>query len=274
MVVRRRTAARGWGGLLVLVLALGGCSGTGSAAPDARGAGDPLGTVRQSADLLAESGSSRARTAMRMASGGTEVTIRGEGVFDYARGLGELRVTLPPGPDDEGSGPEPVTEVFAPGELFMKNRGAGVPPDKWVRVEVVGVPDGNLVTGGATDPMTAFALLRGARSADDLGETRLGGEPVRHYRGVTDIAAAAEAAGPGPAREQLAAAVDGFARTEVPFDAYLDEAGAPRGVRHRFSLAQGVRVVEVTSTVTLFGFGVPVEVALPEPAEVYWGAVA
>lgn len=275
MVVRRRTAALGWGGLLAmaLVLAVSGCSGTGAAAPDARGAGDPLAAVRQAADLLVDSGSSRARTAMRMASGGTEVTIHGEGAFDYGRGLGELSVTLPPDPGGD-RGTEPVTEVFAPGELFMKNRGAGVPPDKWVRIEVAGVPDGNLVTGGATDPMTAFALLRGARSADDLGETSLGGERVRHYRGVTDIAVAAEAATSATAREQLTAAVGGFTRTEVPFDAYLDEAGEPRRVRHRFSLAQGLRAVEVTSTVTLFGFGVPVDVSLPAAGEVYWGAVA
>ncbi|KAB8158338.1 hypothetical protein FH609_011000 [Streptomyces sp. 3MP-14] len=273
MVVRRRTAALGWGGLLALVLAVSGCTGTGAAAPEARGGNDPLAAVRQAADRLTDSGSSRARTAMRMASGGTEVTIEGEGAFDYARGLGELSVSLPPDPGGD-RGAEPVTEVFAPGELFMKNRGAGVPPDKWVRVEVAGVPDGNLVTGGATDPITAFALLRGARSADDLGLTELGGESVRHYRGVTDIALAAEAAPSDPTREQLTAAVAGFTRTEVPFDAYLDEAGTPRRVRHRFSLAQGLRSVEVTSTVTLHGFGVPVDVALPEPGEVYWGAVA
>ncbi|MDT0270379.1 hypothetical protein RM844_29315 [Streptomyces sp. DSM 44915] len=273
MVVWRWASALGWGGLLVVVLAVSGCSGTGSAASDGSAGDDPLTRVRQAADQLVEAGSSRARTAMRMASGGTQLTIHGEGAFDYTRGLGELSVSLPPDPGGARS-PGPVTEVFAPGELFMKNRGAGVPADKWVRVEVAGVPDGNLVTGGATDPITAVELLRGARRADDLGEASFDGEPVRHYRGVADIAVAAEVAPAAPTREQLAAAVAGFTSTEVPFDAYLDEAGAPRRVQHRFSLAQGVRAVEVTSTVTLFGFGVAVEVTLPEPADVYWGAVA
>ncbi|UED84910.1 hypothetical protein K4G22_12420 [Streptomyces profundus] len=273
MVVWRRVAGLGRGGLLVLMLAVSGCSGTGTAAPEGRSSDDPLRAVRSAPDLLVESGSSQARTAMRMASGGTRLTIHGEGVFDYVDGIGELLVTLPPDPAAPERA-EPVTEVFAPGELFMKNRGAGVPADKWVRVEVAGVADGNLVTGGATDPITAVELLRGVRSADDLGAASVDGVPVRHYRGVTDIAVAAEAAATARIREQLSAAVGGFTSTEVPFDAYLDDQGTPRKVRHEFSLAQGLWAVEVTSTVTLFGFGVTVEVVLPADEDVYWGAVA
>jgi hypothetical protein len=256
--------------LLTVVLAVcgcGGCSGTGSAAEDREAAALEL--VRGAADVLADAGSSRARTAMLMASGGTNITISGEGVFDYGERVGELLLTLPvPG--------EPVTEVFAPGEVYMKNRGAGVPKDKWVRIDVTTVGDGNLVTGGATDPITAVELLRGARSASDLGEAKLNGEAVRHYRGVTDIAAAAEAAS-GQAGEQLAAAVagEGFTETRVPFDAYLDERGLLRKVRHQFSFARDKgETVDVASVVVLYGFGEPVEVAMPDEGEVYAGAVA
>ncbi|MGP3972327.1 hypothetical protein [Streptomyces sp. 6N223] len=250
-----------------------GCSGTGSAAEDGETA-EALEVVRRAADVLAEAGSSRTRTAMRMASGGTNVTISGEGGFDYGERVGELLLTLP-------VPSEPVTEVFAPGLLYMKNRGAGVPRDKWVRIDVTTVADGNLVTGGATDPITAAELLRGARSASDLGEARVNGDPVRHYRGVTDIAAASQAAS-GEAGEQFAAAVagEGFTETEVPFDAYLDERGVLRKVRHQFSFAReggrggGVETVEVASVVVLYGFGAPVGVAMPDEDEVYAGTVS
>ena len=66
----------------------------------------------------------------------------------------------------------------------MKNRGAGVPADKWVRVDTADLSDGNLVTGGATDPYAAAALLRGTRTATYVGRTELAGTHVRHYRGT------------------------------------------------------------------------------------------
>lgn len=270
--------AVGCAGLLAAVSAsLCGCSGTGAAAEDGAAGRDAVAIVRRSADVLAESGSSHAMTAVQMASGGTRLTIHGEGGFDYARDIGELRVTLPVerGGGDRG----PVTEVFAPGRLFMKNRGAGVPRDKWIEIDVTTLSDGNLVTAGATDPISAAELLRGARRAVDLGETEVDGEAVRHYRGVTDIAAAARAA-VGPAREQLAAAVTGFAGTRVPFDAFIDDSGLLRKVRHTFRFL-GVQqaepgppeAVDVTTTVVLYDFGSLVDVRLPERGEIYSGAV-
>lgn len=130
-------------------------------------------------------------------------------------------------PDPAGrpsGGHQPITEILAPGALYMKNRGAGVPADKWVRVATASLADGNLVTGGATDPLAAAELLRGARAVTYQGEEWLDGVRVRHYRGMTDIGAAAAAASPR-SRPALVAAEDGFTTDEVPFDAYLDEAG-------------------------------------------------
>ncbi len=119
---------------------------------------------------------------MEMATGGTRVTIRGEGVYDFRRRLGRLKVQLPQDPAGT-SEHRPITELLAPGALFMKNRGAGVPADKWVRVDTGTLSDGNLVTGGATDPYAAAELLRGTTAATYLGKTEVAGAPVRHYRG-------------------------------------------------------------------------------------------
>ncbi|WP_055693889.1 hypothetical protein [Streptomyces prasinopilosus] len=258
-------------------LALGGVSGcgrSGTAGGDGDGgtaAGEVAAAVREAADALVDSGSSRARTSMELATGGTRVTIRGEGVYDYRKRIGRLKVLLPQDPSG-ASAHRSVTELLAPGALFMKNRGAGVPADKWVRVDTGTLSDGNLVTGGATDPFTAAELLRGARSATFVGRTELAGAEVRHYRGTADLREAARVASDGD-KGSLGAAARGFATAEVPFDVYLDDEGRIRKVRHRFSFVNGEREqpVAVASTTLLYDFGAPVDVRLPEAGDIYAG---
>ncbi|MFF4271260.1 hypothetical protein [Streptomyces sp. NPDC001536] len=273
---QRRTGGVGVVAGLVAAVCAGaaGCSGSGVAAEDGRSSGDAAEVVRVAADRLVEAASSKARTSMEMATGGTRVTIRGEGVYDYRRRLGELKVLLPQDPAGT-SEHRPITELLAPGALFMKNRGAGVPSDKWVRVETASLSDGNLVTGGATDPFAAAELLRGTRSATYVGETEVAGTPVRHYRGVADLTLAAEDASAGN-RSALGAAAKGFATARVPFDVYLDDDGRIRKVRHRFSFVNGQRegTVAVASTTLLYDFGVAVDVRLPDDDDIYAGKIA
>ncbi|MET9506132.1 hypothetical protein ABZY42_31220 [Streptomyces sp. NPDC006622] len=270
---------RRWGTAVVAGLVAGvcagaaGCAGPGEAAEDARAA-DPVETLRRAADALVTAGSSKARTSMEMATGGTRVTIRGEGVYDYHQRLGRLKVVLPQDPAGT-SEHRPILELLAPGALFMKNRGAGVPADKWVRVDTATLSDGNLVTGGATDPYAAAEVLRGTRTATYVGRSRLAGTEVRHFRGVADLAVAARGASAG-GRDALGAAAKGFATTRVPFDVYLDDEGRIRKVRHRFSFVNGRRkeAVAVASTTLLYDFGAPVDVRLPAAADIYAGRIA
>lgn len=243
---------------------------------DARATADPVETLRQAPGTLQRAGTSKARTSMEMATGGTRVTIRGEGVYDYAERRGRLEVRLPQ--DAAGmSERRPITELLAPGALFMKNRGAGVPADKWVRVDTAALSDGNLVTGGATDPLAAAEVLRGTRTARYVGKSEVAGTAVRHYRGTADLAQAAELASAGN-RGALRAAAKGFATPEVRFDAYLDDQGRIRKVRHRFSYLNGrpddAPAIAVASTTLLFDFGVPVAVRLPRPEDMYAGKIA
>ncbi|WP_327717942.1 hypothetical protein OG381_22830 [Streptomyces sp. NBC_00490] len=273
---QRRTGGVGVVAGVVAVFCAGaaGCSGSGVAAEDGRSSGDAVEVVRVAADRLVEARSSKARTSMEMATGGTRVTIRGEGIYDYRRRLGELKVLLPQDPAGT-SEHRPITELLAPGALFMKNRGAGVPSDKWVRVETASLSDGNLVTGGATDPFAAAELLRGTRSAAYVGKTDVAGTEVRHYRGVADLTVAARDASAGN-RSALGAAAKGFATDRVPFDVYLDDDGRIRKVRHRFSFVNGQRegTVAVASTTLLYDFGVAVDVRLPDDDDIYAGKIA
>ncbi|WP_406726697.1 hypothetical protein WJ438_21610 [Streptomyces sp. GD-15H] len=251
-----------------------GCGGRSGAATGGSSGSSAVAVVREAADALVDAGSSKARTSMEMATGGTRVTIRGEGVYDYRKRLGRLKVLLPQDPSGT-SMRRPITELLAPGALFMKNRGAGVPADKWVRVDTGTLSDGNLVTGGVTDPFAAAELLRGTRSATFVGRMELAGAEVRHYRGTADLHEAARAASDAN-KGPLGAAATGFATAEVPFDVYLDDEGRIRKVRHRFSFMNGEqeKPVAVASTTLLYDFGTPVDVRLPEPADIYAGRIA
>jgi hypothetical protein len=263
------------GGAVCVCLAVAGCSAQGAAVQGADG-GDPVAVLHRAADRLVAAGSAKTRTAMQMASGGTRVTIRGEGVYDFEERLGQLKVRLPQDPAG-ASEHRPITELLAPGALFMKNRGAGVPDDKWVRVETASLSDGNMVTGGATDPFAAAEVLRGTRTARFVERTELAGTEVRHYRGTADLAWAARGASEGN-KKALAAAAEGFATAEVPFDAYLDDQGRIRKVRHRFSFSNGQEggtgIVDVASTTLLYDFGAAVRVRLPEERDIYAGKIA
>ncbi|MFC3573255.1 hypothetical protein ACFOZ0_08170 [Streptomyces yaanensis] len=261
-------------GIVVCGASATGCSGSGAAADDARSATAAVDALHRAAAVLERAGSSKARTSMEMATGGTRVTIRGEGVYDYRDRLGRLKVTLPQDPAGAVEH-RPITELLAPGALFMKNRGAGVPADKWVRVDTTTLSDGNLVTGGATDPYAAAELLRGVRKATYVGRTEVAGARVRHYRGVADIGLAARGAAAG-SKESLRAAAKGFATAQVPFDAYLDDQGRIRKVRHRFSFVNGEQktTVAVASTTLLYDFGAPADVRLPASRDIYAGKIA
>ncbi|MZF53929.1 hypothetical protein GTX53_08715 [Streptomyces sp. SID5594] len=256
---------------------VGGGGGSDGSGQRAVAAERPLDVLGRAAGVLAEAGGAEARTSMETAAGGTRVTIRGEGAYDFRTQMGRLKVVLPTdaaGADDR----RPITELLAPGALYMKNRGAGVPDDKWVRIDTTALEDGNLVTGGVTDPMAAAELLRGAADVTYEGKSELAGVTVHHYRGVADLNRAARAASP-QSRGALSAAAKGFSKDAVPFDAYLDGEGRLRKVRHRFSFAsegrEGQEAAEVTvvSTLLLYGFGAPVTVKLPDEDDIYTGEI-
>ncbi|WP_244330687.1 hypothetical protein [Streptomyces parvus] len=197
----------------------GGGAGDGSGQRAVAAADRPLDLLGQAADVLVEAGGAETRTSMETAAGGTRVTIRGQGAYDFRKQMGRLRVVLPKdaaGKDAAGAGGHrPITELLAPGALYMKNRGAGVPDDKWVRIDTTGLKDGNLVTGGVTDPMAAAELLRGAADVTYSGKTELAGVTVHRYRGVADLGRAARAASP-QSRGALSAAAKGFSKDAVP----------------------------------------------------------
>ncbi|MER0243686.1 hypothetical protein AAHZ94_17060, partial [Streptomyces sp. HSW2009] len=231
--------------------------------------------LRDAAGALAQAGSARMRTSVQTDAGATRVAIEGSGGYDFAARRGRLRV-VPPKDAVGAAEQRPIIELLAPAELLMFNRGAGVPRDRWLRVDSTRVADGNLVSGGATDPLVAAQLLRGARQVSVVGRPAQGRAGLWHYRGVADLRAAARAAEPY-ARGVLRAAARGFATDAVRFDAFLDARGRLRKIRHRFTMTNTAggqhRETDVVSTTELYGFGAPIALQTPKPADIYAGAV-
>ncbi|KOU37942.1 hypothetical protein [Streptomyces sp. WM6378] len=261
MVVQRHGAGRA--GAIAVAALVGGviasAAGCGASSTEVASGGtaDPAALVRGAADRLVAAGSSKATTSMEMATGGTRVAIRGQGTYDFRHRTGQLTVVLP----NDAAGEvdhQPITELLAPGALYMKNRGAGVPANKWVRVDTAALADGNLVTGGVTDPYTAAELLRGAQGVTYVGEEELAGVKVRHYRGSAVLPASV---------------AKGFSKGAVPFDAYLDEAGRLCKVRQQFSYVNRGRPVAVASTTLLYAFGAAVSVRLPDARDIFDGKI-
>ncbi|KAB7834139.1 hypothetical protein [Streptomyces mobaraensis] len=250
--------------------------------------GGAVEALRGVPEALAAAGGARVRTVMETESGGTRLTIRGVGVYDFARPAGRLTVLVPE--DARGDAEHrPITEVFTPGALYMRNRGAGVPADKWVRLDTGALADGDLLTSGATDPLAAAELLAGAREVAYTRDEGVDGAPVRHYWGKVDLAEAARRA-PARDRAALAAAAKGFSSGTVAFDAFLDDAGRARVLRYRFSVAEEAEraarpssgpsspgaggPMTVVSTVELTSYGFASDIRLPALADIYAGTVA
>lgn len=200
------------------------------------------------------------------------VTMHGTGAFDFGKQMGTLDVAVANGG---------VQEVLTPPALYMRTAAApnaATSAKGWQKVDAAKSSDGNLLSGGATDPALVLAMLAGTRpGVQFVGQDQVRGVPVAHYRGTLDLQQAAKAADPAGvrpadaavARRALATAARAFTSSQVPFDAYLDEQGRLRRFVGVFSFAvpgPAKSVVQVSSATELFGFGTPVTVTVPAVA--------
>ncbi|MFF2040281.1 hypothetical protein ACFVVX_07640 [Kitasatospora sp. NPDC058170] len=258
--------------------ALAGCSpgasGGGSAdrqaaVPDKLSA-DPVTAVRNSPDITGRTGSAHSATELVTESAEKKAVFSGTGGYDYVKRIGRLEVQVPPGAATTGK----IVEVVLPGTVYLQNSGAKVPEGKWVKLDVRQLPDGNLVSSGATDPASAAGALRGAQKADLVGTETVDGVALKHYRGTLDLAKAADATG-GRGGDGLRMAGQTFTVRDVPYDAWLDEQGRLHKVVEEFTFAgvagskEAKDQVKVTSTTSLTDFGKPVEAAEPPASDIY-----
>ncbi|MER7757818.1 hypothetical protein [Kitasatospora sp. NPDC097643] len=247
----------------------GGSADQQSAVPDQLAA-DPLTAVRNAADITGRTGSAHTATELTTESSEKKAVFSGTGGYDYVKRIGRLEVAVPPGAATTGK----IVEVVLPGTVYLQNSGAKVPEGKWVKLDVRQLPDGNLVSSGATDPATAAGALRGAQKAEAVGTDTVDGVALHHYRGTLDLAKAADATG-GRGGDGLRMGGQTFTVKEVPYEAWLDDQGRLHKVVEVFTFAgvagskEAKDQVKVTSTTSLSDFGKPVEAAEPPASDIY-----
>ncbi|MEU9130214.1 hypothetical protein AB0D08_19260 [Kitasatospora sp. NPDC048540] len=256
----------------VLAAALAACGGAthpqGSSADQL--SADPLTAVRSAADITGRTGSVHLTTELVTESADKKAVFTGVGGYDYVKRIGRMEITVPPGAATTGT----IVEVVLPGTVYLQNSGAKIPAGKFVKLDVRQLPDGNLVSSGATDPAVAAGALRGVQRADLVGTETVGGVELQHYKGTLDLAKAADATG-GRGADSLRMGAQTFTVKEVPYEAWLDAQGRLHKVVETFDFTgvAGSKAakdqVKVVSTVSLGDFGKPVEAAEPAAGDIY-----
>jgi hypothetical protein len=144
----------------------------------------------------------------------------------------------------------------------------------WIGIDLSKIPslegfDLSALTSGPTDPRTSLAQLRKAGNVVKIGPQTIGGVPTTRYNVLVDLRQGLDKL-EGAQRAAMQQVVDRLESTGgryVPADAWIDANGYLR----RFSMAIPNYFGSGTSfslTMNLFGFGEPVNIAVPTSDQV------
>lgn len=222
----------------------------------------------------------------------TTVNVSGTGAFDYEQRRGTMKTTIP-----AGASTATLDSVVIGTTVYQKlpEAYAAVAPDAlkkpWVKIDfaalgsIDGINLGTIAAAQSSDPSQAVAFLRGASErVDELGEEKLRGDDVIHYRFTIDVEKAAAAA-PEAQREALRQVAGVYGSTTIPADAWVDEDGRLRKLTYTLDrdtsplapepdgaggvdTTAGAAKAKVTTTIELFDFGTDVDARPPPPDQV------
>ncbi len=252
-----------------LAASLTGCGGSsGSGGSSAKGVdkavdkADGTLAVRAASTGSTKTGSSRYALTSLTTVQGTPITIKGDGVFDYAGKKGSLTLTLPTGK---------VEERIVDGTVYLA---LSQQPGSFYALKSADLVGTSL--GTSTDPGASFAVLGAAKD----GVTVVGEEKVRdadttHYRGQLDIKSALASSG-GVLKQMVASTLGRSGVDAVPFDAWIDDQDRVRKYQTVFdvpaSAKTGGQPVHTDTTIELYDYGTPVSVTAPPASAVKDGA--
>ncbi len=249
-----------------VLLALPGCrDGSTSAAPEGPA---PDVMIRAATAQTTGAGSSKFALTSTTAIGDQDVTLAGEGAYDYARKTGQL-VFQVPGAEGETSGGTIEQRILGE-DLYLT-----LPEQPEVYYKLLVNDVAGTALGNSTDPTAPLQALTGVAQVTKVGVVKIRGQKATHYRGLYDVAQAVAQA-QGPAKAVLQATLGRTTLQQVPFDAYLDSAGRMVKFEQRLELPPtqftGDKPVISTFTLELYDFGIAVTVVAPPGAAVRDGA--
>jgi len=159
--------------------------------------------------------------------------------------------------------------MYVSGSMFGRMLPAG---KSWVSLDLSKMPglsnlDLSALTSGPTDPRASLAQLRKAGNVVKLGSQRIGGVATTRYSALIDLRQGLDKLGEAQraAMEQVLDRLESAGGRYVPADAWIDGNGYLR----RFKMAIPNYLgsgSSISLTMNLFGFGDPVDIAVP-PAD-------
>ena len=224
---------------------------------------DPVALLSSAPDSLADAGSARMAMVMSFSGEGFDMSMKGDGIVDFASGAGTFTMSVMGQP----------FEIRTDGTTMWMNppdMGVGSPiTADWIAVPADQFqPNGQL--GGGIDSATGMLdALRGIGGEPEVvGTEDIDGTEATHYRAVVDLADAIAAA-PEASRARAEAALqqlESLGATTMPVDVWITDGGLPlrQIITWTGEMAGQTLTMEVRVDFSDFGTDVVVE---PPPAD-------
>jgi hypothetical protein len=240
----------------------------------------PEAAVADAATKTTDAGSYRAEFSIAMEGLTPEpVTMTGEGLFDAKKQLGRMTFDMSElgkaaGGPDLGEA-EMIFERFVVYMRFpfLQRLQPNLKP--WIRfdLEKLGEQQGVDLAGlqqlNQSDPSQALAYLKAASGGvEKVGEEEVRGVETTHYRMTVDLRKVAKQIPEQKANVERVIETSGIEK--IPTEVWVDGDGLVRRMKLHYEnmqLAAGQKG-DMTMTMELFDFGVPVDVELPPAGQV------
>jgi hypothetical protein len=226
--------------------------------------------VAQAATNTANAGSVQVAMSGKISAAGQEVPLKGEGVFDLKRKLGQITMTT----NVPGQGDVRVEEIIDGLVIYMRTDAlAQALPSgkKWLKIDLVeagrqsGVDIGALQQlGGSGDPTQFLSYLAKAGDVRKVGAEDINGTPTTRYHATIDFAKLAKSAGGAAGSVRQLQKLTG--QKSLPTDIWID--GSQRVRRQTVAISTQRPVpIDFDLTIDYERFGVPVDVHAPAASE-------
>jgi hypothetical protein len=224
-------------------------------------------------DKTTKAESSRTSFRVDFKAPGESGEMTGEGVFDYRRNAGQMRMDLS-GLDE---GMEDMEFIVDGDVVYMRGFDEDLPAGKsWMRIDTSTIQGAAQFSelGRMNKPAVELQYLRAAsKEIEEKGREKVRGVETTRYHTVIDLSKLAREAGeeaPAGLRKQLRQEAKNLASTgleELPTDVWIDDDGLLRKMTMDISFEAEGEKVRMETSVELFDFGVPVKLDPPSAEE-------
>jgi hypothetical protein len=256
-------------GLIILLSLLAACGGQ-----------LPGESVAAAAERAREAGSARVALTVESQLPAGQLTLSGDGTFDFEARRGTLTLTTSgTGQAGQAAAAMGTTETIYDGlvvymrmPIFEQVLPAG---KSWVRMDLkalgeeMGIDFQQLSQIGQNNPAQGLDYLNGVSDVEEVDSDAVRGTSTTHYSGTLDFEKLArDLPAESAAAVRKVSELSGI--SQAPIDVWIDDDGLPRRMRYSFANPRATdaspAVGGMTMTMEFFDYGTDVQVEVP-PAD-------